>query len=363
MSKNTGKKVIVGISGGVDSSVSAYLLKKQGFEVVGIYFRFFNALDSSLDDAKKIAKIFDIPFRIVDMRKKFEKEVKQYFLREYKNGRTPNPCVICNEKVKFKILFDEMIRMKADYMATGHYAKIKNQNAKCEMAYQKKKLYRLFQADDKTKDQSYFLYRLPQKYLEKIIFPLGELKKSEVKAMAKELKLPVAEKKESQDVCFLKGTSTSDYLQKNLKLKKGRIVDRSGKIIGEHQGLALYTIGQRKGINIGGTGPYWVVSKDAKKNILSVSNKKTDLLENSKEILVNKVRWTLDRPKLPTRLLAQTRYLSPKVYATIDEDKKNKTKEQRLVLKFDDSQKAAAPGQSAVFYLKNGEVIGGGIIK
>jgi tRNA-uridine 2-sulfurtransferase len=371
------KKVIIGMSGGVDSSVSAALLKKANFDVTGVFFIFSDKNDKSIEDAKKVSKILEIELIVADVRKKFKKEGEGYFLREYALGRTPNPCVICNERVKFKVLFEEMNRIKADHMATGHYARLWREfpisiplgrdqfSNKSQRINSKSKIFsKLFQAEDKTKDQSYFLYRLPPKYLEKMIFPLGGLKKIEVKAMAKKLKLPVAEKKESQDVCFLSDISVDDFLKKKLVLKEGKIVDTDGKIVGAHSGLALYTIGQRRGINIGGTGPYWVVRKDRKRNILVVSNNPGEMIAKSREIFLKKVNWVSQKPKLPVRLLVQARYQGEKVYATIHESKKGQPAGKReYIVKFDVLKKAVAPGQSAVFYGETGEVIGGGIIK
>ncbi len=360
------------MSGGVDSSVSAALLKKQGFDVFGIFLRLWKTdgeNNKSLEDAKKVAKILNIELRAVDVRKKFKKEVVGYFLKEYASGRTPNPCVFCNENLKFKILFQEADKIKADYVSTGHYARIEKQEERSKKGENKKNInenfsYRLFEAEDKNKDQSYFLYRLKQNQLARIIFPLGEYKKEEVRKLAKKFDLPNFDKAESQDICFLGNTSVEDFLKKNLRLKAGNIFDFKNKIIGRHFGLPLYTIGQRKGIKIGGTGPYYVSNKDFAKNKLVVTNTKKDSALFSKSATLEKVNWIDNEPKMPTKLLVRARYRNPLSYATISKKKelRSKNKEEYRIV-FEKSQRAVTPGQSIVFYNKKQEVLGGGVIK
>ena len=356
------KKILVGLSGGVDSSVGAAILKTRGYEVEGFFLRLWRnesarlcqGLGEAREDeeiAKEIAKKIGIEFRVIDARDKFKKEVVKYFLDEYCAGRTPNPCVFCNENLKFKILFNEADKIKADWVATGHYARIKKE----------KSGYKLFKARDKTKDQSYFLYRLKQKQLARLIFPLGEYKKTQVKNMARKFGFATAEKKESQNACFLSNSDTSKFLKNNLKLRKGRIIDQNGKIIGEHEGLPLYTIGQRKGIKIGGTGPYYVSGKDLQKNILLATNEPRDVKLDIKEIELANISWTGGKIKAPLRALVATRYQQKEVYATIEKHKTREGTSHAIV--FERPQKFIAPGQSAVFYSENGEVIGGGIIK
>lgn len=343
------KKIIVGMSSGVDSSVSAALLKKQGFDVLGFFILMQGDSEKTkkeIDDVKKVCDVLKISLKIIDARKRFKDEVIGYFLKEYATGKTPNPCVYCNENLKLKILFEEMKKEKACAVATGHYAKIKKN----------RKVYKLFEAKDENKDQSYFLYRLSQKQLEKIVFPLGDYEKKEVRELAKKFNLPVWEKKESQDVCFLAGLEINDFLQKNIKMKKGDIVDEVGKKIGRHAGLPLYTLGQRKGIEIGGTGPYYVFKKDYAKNLLVVTNEKKGETLFSKEAVLEAVNWISDIPKLPTRLQSRIRYRSELCYTTI---KRHKS---RYIIEFEKPQRAVTPGQSVVFYSKKGEVIGGGII-
>ncbi len=366
--KKIGKKVLLGMSGGVDSCVSAALLKKQGFDVRGVYFKFWKINgekkdEKSLQDAKKIAKILDIPLEIVDVRKKFKKEVVGYFLKEYSAGRTPNPCVFCNENLKFKTFFEMADKLGIDYVATGHYTRIKREFPISNFQFpnklkikNSKNKYKLLEAKDKNKDQSYFLYRLKQKQLARIIFPLGKYKKEEVRILAKKFNLPVFDKAESQDVCFLGKKSVEEFLKENIKLKKGKIISMDGKVIGEHLGLPLYTLGQRKGINIGGIGPYYVIKKDNKKNYLTVTNKKEDLFLFSKFANINEVNWISNVPKFPAKILARIRYRSPLIPATIV------TKHKKYEIQFDIAQRAVTAGQSVVFYNEKEEVMGGGLI-
>lgn len=350
------KKVLVGVSGGVDSSVSLALLKKQNYAVSAVFFRFWGtekSAEKAISDVKSVCEILDVPFQIIDARKEFEKTVIKYFLDEYAAGRTPNPCIFCNEKMKFKLLLDLAKKGNFDFVATGHYAKIPP-NPPFEKGERK-----LFQAKDESKDQSYFLYRLKQDQLAKILFPLGDYKKTEVRELAKKFGLPVFDKSESQDVCFMADNDLEKFLAKEIKLKKGKIMDENGKVLGEHKGLALYTIGQRKGINIGGRGPYFVVSKDILKNNLVVTNdlQNSDLFKKS--IKLEKMNWTSgEMPKLPLEISARTRYHNPLVRAII----KIGENEGECELEFEKPQKAISPGQSAVFYAENGEVLGGGII-
>jgi len=369
------KKVIVGMSGGVDSSVSAALLKKQGFDVVGVFLRFWKESNQdkafenkccsleSFEEAKKICKIIGIPLIVANVEKEFKKEVVDYFLDEYASGKTPHARVICNKEIKFNFLIKKILEMKADYVATGHYARIKQEFPISNLAYRQagfqfpiksKIIYKLFESADKNKDQTYFLYNLNQKQLSKILFPVGEYEKNAVRKMAKKFKLPVFEKKDSQDVCFIQEKTPEAFLKRNLKMKKGKITDEKGKIIGEHKGLPPYTIVQRKGINIGGSGPYYVIGKDFRKNILVVSNDEKGLFSSKME--VGKVNWIIAKPKLPAKILVKTRYRNLPVSAIIESQKAI------YKIKFKNPQRAICPGQSAVFYDSGGEVLGGGII-
>lgn len=360
MAKNKRKpRVIVGMSSGVDSSVAAALLKKQGYEVVGVFMHFWkephqNALVEnkccSLEaqaDARKVCQLLGIPLYTANAEKEFKKEVVDYFLHEYQNGRTPNPCVACNEHIKFNVLFKKMLEMEADFVASGHYSIVKRGTDN---------KYHLYQGRDGEKDQSYFLYNFNQKQLSKILFPVGKYKKSQIRAMAKKTKLPVFNKDDSQGICFTPEKYPENFLRRHLKLKKGKTVNTDGKMVGTHEGLPLYTIGQRRGINIGGNGPYYVVAKDLKKNILVVTNKENDPALRRQSMLVKKVNWIASKPKLPAKIQVRSRYRKPLVSAII------KAKGDKYLVNFAEPQRAISPGQSAVFYTKKGELLGGGII-
>jgi len=327
------------MSGGVDSSVAAALIKETGAEVIGVFMRIYpDSLKGSEKKAKKIAQILNIPFFVLDFRKEFKKKIINYFLKEYKEGRTPNPCVLCNKEIKFGILLKEIRKMKVDFLATGHYARVQTQ--------------KLLKAKDKDKDQTYFLWQLNEEKLKHILFPVGGHTKKQVKDLAKEFKLPVLDIPESQEVCFIKNTC-NDFLLKHLKKNSGDIIDAKGKIIGEHNGLWFYTIGQRKGINISGKKPLYVLEKDIKKNILIVTESKKDL--ESKELIVKDINWISGKvPKLPLSIMAKVRYRTCSSRARIIKDGEYK-------VVFDKPQRAITSGQSIVFY-KGEELLGGGII-
>jgi tRNA-specific 2-thiouridylase len=289
--------------------------------------------------ARLVANQIEIPFYVLNVEKEFKKRVVVYFLKEYKAGNTPNPCVVCNKEIKFGILIDKALKLGADFVATGHYAQIKNR--------------KLLKGRDKNKDQSYFLWQLDQKQLSRVLFPVGGYTKPEVRKLAKKFNLPTAQTPESQEVCFITGV-TNDFLKKYLKTKSGKIIDTNGKVIGQHQGLWFYTIGQRKGLDIS-QGPWYVVSKDFKKNTLTVSKNEKDL--ETKEFIAKNVNWIFGKePKLPIDAEVKIRYKSALAKAKIINYKKNKVK-----IVFQKPQTAITPGQSAVFY--NGqELLGGGII-
>jgi tRNA-specific 2-thiouridylase len=350
MDKNN-KKIIVAMSGGVDSSVAAALLKKQGFDVAGVFMRLHNHSKNSEKMARLVAKKIGISFYVINAEKEFKKKVVDYFLAEYKKGNTPNPCVVCNKEIKFGLLIEKALKMGADYIATGHYARTSFAKS---IFINKSLLPRLCAGKDKEKDQSYFLWQLNQKQLSRVLFPVGNYTKPEVRKLAKKFDLPTAETKESQEVCFISGT-TNKFLKKYLKLKPGNIIDKTGKVLGKHNGLYFYTIGQRRGIGVQ-QGPWFVIAKDFKKNNLIVSNNKKDLLQ--KELIAKNVNWVSGKvPKLPLKAKAKIRYRSKLVRATIF-----KFQTSNFKLLFDCGQKAITPGQSVVFY-SGGELLGGGVIK
>ena len=355
------------MSGGVDSSVAAALLKDKGYDVSGVFLKFWQdkcSTDSenkccssdSLKRARKVAKILNIPFYVFDCSKDFKKYVVDYFIKEYSRGNTPNPCIICNKKIKFGFLFSKMQAIGGDYLATGHY--IRNKESRIE---NRELRYKLFRAEDKKKDQTYFLYNLNQKKLSKLFFPIGDYKKDKVRELAKKFKLPVAKIKESQDVCFLPKGRLEKFLKNHINnIESGLIVDIKGKEVGKHQGLSFYTIGQRKGIKIGGGKPYYVVEKNSKENKLIVTRDSEDKRLFTKKFKTFDVNWVSEKMlKFPLKINCQIRYRQKSVDAKILKyNKLNKT----CVVEFKNSQRAVTSGQAAVFY-KNEELLGGGIIK
>lgn len=336
------KKVIIAMSGGVDSSVAAALLKRAHFDVVGVFMKFWPE-KKARERARRVAEILKIPFFVCDLSKDFKKKVVDHFLEGYKRGLTPNPCVICNKEIKFRVLLKKLLEYKADFVATGHYAKIKKD----------KKEFCLLRAKDKNKDQSYFLWMLNQEQLKKILFPIGNLTRKEVEKLAKNFNLPVLKTRKSVELCFVQG-KLNDFLKRYLKERPGKIVDTQGKILGEHRGLWFYTIGQRKGIFLSG-GPYYVLEKNIKKNLLIITKKEKDLYK--KELIASNVNWIASRePKLPLKVTAKIRYRQEPAVAKIF---KLKNKNYKLI--FEKPQRAITPGQSVVFYKKD-KLLGGGII-
>jgi len=343
------KKVLCAVSGGIDSSVAVVLLRRQGFRVVACFLRLHDKSSEAEKRAKEIAHHLSIPLCIIDLRKEFKEKVIDYFIKEHRKGRTPNPCVVCNEKIKISFLLKKAKQFKCDFIATGHYARKKEVRNKKNG----KVIYKLFKAKDKKKDQSYFLWRLNQGQLAHILFPIGDYTKNEVKKLAKEFRLPVFDIPESQEICFI-SDSLDDFLTRHIKNKAGKIVDIKGNELGKHQGLFSYTIGQRKGIKLPG-GPYYVVSKDIKKNILVVSKKKKDLLK--KQLLIGDINWISGKKmSLPLKAKVKIRYRHKGVLAIIKSYRKD-----YLEVIFSRPQEAITPGQSAVFY-KGQEVLGGGVI-
>jgi len=367
--KAKNKKIVVAMSGGIDSSVATALLKRAGFSVIGVFMIFWseNSQNQRWNKccspgaqmrAREVAKRLNIPFDVLDLRKEFKEKIVDYFLKEIKKGVTPNPCVECNRFIKFGLLLQKAKSFGADFLATGHYARLRREipNSKFQIPNYR---YKLLMAKDKEKDQSYFLWRLNQDQLKHIIFPLGDLTKEEVKKLAKKFKLPVLDIPESQEVCFVT-TNLEDFLKKYLKPKPGKIVDKEGKLLGEHKGLIFYTIGQRKGIGLSG-GPYYVLEKDTKNNLLIVTKNEKDLYK--KELIAREVNWIVDTPPLPIKVKAKIRYLHKPASATVLSYQPSSQRGRASLVKvvFDKPQRAITPGQSVVFYKRN-EVLGGGII-
>jgi len=366
--KNT-QKVVVAMSGGLDSSVAAALLKRDGFDVVGVFMKLADLpkFRESEKRAKKIAKILKIPFYVFNFEKEFKTKIVDYFLKENKRGLTPNPCVVCNKEIKFGLLLEKALKLNTDFMATGHYARtnfFKNFALPSNSEGGRRKLaffalvknlqkIKLIKARDKNKDQSYFLWMLNQKQLKRVLFPIGDYTRKEVEGLAKKFKLPFSGVKKSQEICFIKST-INEFLKKYLKTKPGHIVDINGKILGKHEGLYFYTIGQRKGIGLPG-GPYFVLDKDIKKNVLIVTRREKDLFK--KELIAKNVNWiSVKEPKLPLKIKAKIRYRHKASPATVYKILNTKYK-----ILLSSPQRAITPGQSVVFY-KREELLGGGII-
>lgn len=345
----------MGLSGGVDSAVSAALLQKEGYEVVGVFIKTWHPdflecnEEEERRDAMRIAAHLDIPFLTFDLESVYKKEVADYMIAEYKAGRTPNPDVMCNKKVKFGAFLKKALAMGADFVATGHYA----QNVKNN----------LVKGKDTGKDQSYFLWTLDRKQLSKILFPVGHLEKSEVRKLAKKFKLPVAEKKDSQGICFLGAVDLKNFLKHYITRKKGKVLNEKKEVIGHHDGAVFYTLGERHGFTVTKKNPndkpYYVIGKDIKKNTLVVSPNKNIPKSNS-TILTNyrieKTNWIFGVPEAGKKYTAQIRYhgefLPCKIKVT------GKTK---VAVVFEKSVLVAS-GQSIVVY--SGDVcLGGGVIK
>ena len=353
------KKVVVGMSGGVDSSVAALLLKKQGYNVVGLFMNNWEETDENgrctaeddYADVRRVSNLLDIPYFTVNFAKEYEQRVFSYFLEEYNAGRTPNPDVLCNREIKFKDFKDYAYSLGADYIATGHYCGIRHEDG----------VHYLLKAKDQNKDQTYFLNQLSQKQLENVLFPLADLDKSEVRRIAEENGLATAKKKDSTGICFIGERNFRNFLQTYIPNKKGLIMTTDGKIIGEHIGLMYYTIGQRKGLGIGGQknddgGRFFVIEKDLKNNILYVAHGSEDRLY-SDGLIMKSCNWIPSKPSSDEfECTAKFRYRQPeqKVKVRILPD--------RIEVKFFEKQRAITEGQYAVFY--DGEkCIGGGVIE
>lgn len=333
------KKVLVGLSGGVDSAVSAILLKEAGYEVIAITFKFIKDFDST--DAINIAKKLNIEHHIIDYQKEFKEEIIDKFLEDYKKGLTPNPCVLCNKKVKLKFLYDQLKVYNCDFIATGHYAKLENN--------------KLYKGRDELKDQTYFLCETPKEILNKLLLPLEKITKEETRKIATKYDLDVANKKDSTDVCFI-SKKFKEYIKTAVKCTKGDIIDVDRKkVIGTHQGLVNYTIGQRRGLNIGGcTDRTFVVGKDLVKNILYVSiGNEENLLSDS--CILEDVNWLSDKKNY--ECFAQFRYHSKFIPVKLEFLENNKIK-----VVYKNGVKSVTPGQICALYLDD-ECLGGGTIK
>jgi tRNA-specific 2-thiouridylase len=347
-------KVVVAMSGGVDSSVAAGLLKQQGYEVVGMMLRLWSepgkedtnrcCTPDAMALARRVAARLDIPFYAVDAKDIFHKTIVNYFLDGYAAGRTPNPCLLCNRVIRWEFLLNHALALGADFMATGHYVRLKNEDGK----------QKLLRAVDPSKDQSYVLHVLTQDKLAKALFPVGEYPKTQIRELARSFNLPTASRADSQDLCFLAGEDYRDFIRRNAPeiLRPGQIVTRDGSVLGEHNGLANYTIGQRKGLGIPSATPLYVLGKDATANTLIVGPQDELGLCT---LVAEDVNWISGEPPSGTfRADVKTRYTARPAAAKVSL-LENGTSVQVV---FDAAQRDITPGQAAVFY--DGEVVLGG---
>lgn len=393
-------KIVVGLSGGVDSSVAAYLLKKQGHEVIGLFMRNWNDASVTLEDecpwiedsndALLVAKKLGIPFQVIDMSELYKERIVDYMFAEYEKGRTPNPDVLCNREVKFDVFLETALSLGADKVATGHYARLDSfSNEKGE------ELYQLLAGKDNNKDQSYFLCQLNQKQLSKALFPIGELTKPQVREIAREMELATADKKDSQGLCFIGKVSLPTFLQQQLKAKEGEIVEifsdfaeyhkekpefsskleeleylsakihykkSDGKVIGKHQGAQFYTIGQSKGLGIGGhKESCFLISRDMENNLVYVGEGRNfpGLFRKALKIDNSEVHWIREDLRLKNgesmEVMARIRYRQPLEKATLYQF------EEGFFIEFENPQSAIAEGQFAAWYVGE-ELLGSGVI-
>jgi tRNA-specific 2-thiouridylase len=393
-------KIVVGLSGGVDSSVAAYLLQKQGHEVIGLFMRNWNDASVTLEDecpwiedsndALLVAKKLGIPFQVIDMSELYKERIVDYMFAEYEKGRTPNPDVLCNREVKFDVFLETALSLGADKVATGHYARLDsftNENGE--------EMYQLLAGKDNNKDQSYFLCQLSQKQLSKALFPIGELTKPEVREIAREMELATADKKDSQGLCFIGKVSLPTFLQQQLKAKEGEIVEifsdfaeyhkekpefsskleeleylsakihykkSDGKVIGKHQGAQFYTIGQSKGLGIGGhKESCFLISRDMENNLVYVGEGRNfpGLFRKALKIDNSEVHWIREDLRLKNgesmEVMARIRYRQPLEKATLYQF------EEGFFIEFENPQSAIAEGQFAAWYVGE-ELLGSGVI-
>jgi len=359
------KKVVVGMSGGVDSSVTALLLKQQGYEVQGLFMRNWDyGIKGSqcpnrmeFEDAKKVGKLLGIEVKGIDFVEEYRTKVFDVFLEGLKKGLTPNPDILCNREIKFNVFLNEAKKMGADFIATGHYAKIANHNDH----------YVLDTPKDNTKDQTYFLHALSSEQLSHSMFPLADLTKKEVREIAKEHNLSVSDKKDSTGICFIGNQRFDEFITQHLKAIPGDILDETGKVIGKHKGLICYTLGQRKGIGIGGMketeaaghihNPWYVAKKDMENNTLTIVQDTNHSLLMNQNVEASHMHWVLEKsPKVGDKLMAQVRYRQQKQPCIV-----TSTNNDKVIVKFDKLQRAVTLGQSLVLY--DGDYcLGGGFI-
>lgn len=343
-------KVYVGLSGGVDSSVTAALLKEAGYDVTGVYMKNWSQdlpgmpcpWKEDYQDAKRVAVQLGIPFKMYDFQKEYRQKVVDYMLAEYQAGRTPNPDIMCNQEVKFKIFLETCLQDGADMIATGHYARVKDG--------------KLLRAKDDNKDQTYFLYRVTEDAIKHTLFPLGEYTKPEVRKLAEKFGLVTATKKESMGICFVGKVGIKDFLVHELGPQKpGDIIDNLGVKVGRHEGAIFYTIGQRHGLDVGGGVPYYVTSKNMAKNEVYVTRQLDDERLWADTLTLTDMHWIAKPLTSGSPVKIRTRHRAPLVKGQLQ------VSGAEVIIKLDDEIRAATPGQSAVLYVGQ-EVAGGGII-
>ncbi len=343
--------VAVALSGGEDSSVAALLLREAGYKVMGIYMRLGDLAHSQQREyqAERVCHVLGIPFQAAYLHKEFEQYVVNYFCQEYEKGRTPNPCAACNQHIKFGFLLDKALSSGADYLATGHYARIKESGCS----------YLLLKARDANKDQSYFLYTLNQEKLRHILFPVGIYTKARVRQIAERAGIPLAAKP-SQDICFISQKNYHAFLSQRFPSKPGDVTDTQGKILGRHRGIAFYTIGQRRGLGLASGRPLYVIKIEPESNRI-VLGEENELY--SQKVIARDLRWIGDKaPPGPVAVAARIRYKSREAEAILFPTCHCEQGETIAEIRFSQPQRAIAPGQSIVFY-RGDEVLGGGIIE
>jgi len=361
MTSRKSEKIVVGMSGGVDSSLAAAILKKKGYEAIGVTFRMwpkeecgasFGRACCSLEAitrARAVAEELKIPYYVVDFSQAFKENVIDYFCDEYLKGLTPNPCIICNEKIKFGLLLEKARSLGASRVATGHYA--------ITSFDRRKKRYLLKEGKDRKREQSYFLFSLSQEQLKSAVFPLGDFTKEKTRAMARRMRLKTYNTASSQDICFVQDLDYAEYIKRKtgVETKKGEIIDKDGNVLGRHKGIPYYTIGQRRGLGIAYQEPLYVTGIDMARNRVIVGTRKEGL---KKSLVADRLNWiSIERIEKPMRVEARIRYNHKKAGSTVTDIGGGSVR-----VEFDEPQAAPTPGQAVVFY-KGDVVVGGGWIR